>query len=172
MRALTTKQFIARARKVHGGLYRYGWVKYVNRRTKVSITCLKHGLFEQRPNDHTDGHGCLECANIHNTSVLENEWLDSKGISKRNRQKTLAINGKRYRVDAYIPSTRTVYEFYGDYWHGNPARHKARAVNKLTNETFGAMYRRTMKREQELKDAGYRVVAIWEADYLSKRKAR
>ncbi len=58
MNALTTEQFIEKARKVHGDRYDYSKVNYVNNCTKVCIICPEHGEFWQRPNNHLQGYGC------------------------------------------------------------------------------------------------------------------
>lgn len=58
----TAKDFICRAREVHGSKYNYDKVIYVSNRTDVVITCLEHGDFTQRPTNHLQGKGCLGCA--------------------------------------------------------------------------------------------------------------
>ena len=60
-RKLTTKEFITRAKDVHGDKYDYSLVEYVNARTKVRIICPEHGVFEQTPSEHLRKHGCLSC---------------------------------------------------------------------------------------------------------------
>ena len=57
----TTETFIEKAREVHGDLYDYSKVKYINKRTKVTITCPIHGDFEQCANNHIRGQGCPKC---------------------------------------------------------------------------------------------------------------
>ena len=57
-RRLTTEQFIEKARKVHGNLYDYSKVKYVNIDEKVIIIDLDHGEFEQKAEVHLRGSGC------------------------------------------------------------------------------------------------------------------
>ena len=52
MAKLTTEEFIAKAKAVHGDKYDYSQVEYVNNHTKVSIICPIHGVFRQRPLDH------------------------------------------------------------------------------------------------------------------------
>ena len=42
--------FIKDAINVHGSKYDYSKVNYTNNHTKVTITCRKHGYFEQTPN--------------------------------------------------------------------------------------------------------------------------
>lgn len=68
---LTTDIFIQRARAIHGDKYDYSKVEYVNAKTKVCITCPKHGDFWQAPTGHLIGKGCNLCGNenIHNTQA-------------------------------------------------------------------------------------------------------
>ena len=60
--ALTTEQFIARARKVHGNKYGYDKVEYKDTFTEVIITCPIHGDFKQKPYNHIAGHECYWCS--------------------------------------------------------------------------------------------------------------
>ena len=48
------KQFIEKAKKIHGDKYNYSSVKYINNKTKVNIICPIHGEFEQTPDKHTN----------------------------------------------------------------------------------------------------------------------
>lgn len=57
----TTKDFILDAIKVHGNKYIYDKTEYINKRTKVCITCPKHGDFWQNAQSHLNGCGCKEC---------------------------------------------------------------------------------------------------------------
>lgn len=57
----TTKTFIAKAKEVHGDNYSYELVNYKNILTKIKITCLEHGIFEQTPHDHLSACGCPIC---------------------------------------------------------------------------------------------------------------
>ena len=54
--------FIKRAIEVHGNKYCYDKVKYVTNDHKVTITCNEHGDFDQSPNTHLKGTGCVKCA--------------------------------------------------------------------------------------------------------------
>ena len=56
------EKFIEEAIKVHGGLYEYHKVEYINTNTKVCIVCPVHGDFMQKPSDHLIGHGCPHCS--------------------------------------------------------------------------------------------------------------
>lgn len=61
MKKFTTKEFIEKARLVHGDKYDYSKTQYINARTKVIITCPIHGDFEQKPSVHLSNHGCPNC---------------------------------------------------------------------------------------------------------------
>ena len=61
MPKLTTEDFIAKAKAVHGDKYDYSLTKYINSKTKVRIICRKHGEFEQTPEKHLAGQGCEKC---------------------------------------------------------------------------------------------------------------
>lgn len=72
---------------------------------------------------------------------------------------------EKYIVDDFDAENRIVYEFYGDYWHGNPNKFKKEDYNKLANKTFGELYKETIKREKEIKKEGYNIITIWENDF-------
>ena len=61
MRRKTTEQFIKEAKEIHGDKYDYSLVDYKNDRSKIKIICPVHGVFEQIPNSHLRGGGCLKC---------------------------------------------------------------------------------------------------------------
>jgi ribosomal protein L36 len=58
----TTKEFIKKAKKIHGNRYDYSKTEYINISTKVVIICKKHGEFEQLPPIHLEGYGCSKCS--------------------------------------------------------------------------------------------------------------
>ena len=64
MAKLSTKQFIAHARAVHGDKYDYSQVTYFNNTTKIRIICPEHGEFLQSPKSHKKGCGCFECGRL------------------------------------------------------------------------------------------------------------
>ena len=62
MGKLTTKEFIAKAKAVHGDRYDYSKVEYVDSKTEVCIICSEHGEFWQKPKNHLSGYGCPICS--------------------------------------------------------------------------------------------------------------
>lgn len=60
---LTTEDFIAKSRAIHGDRYDYSKVEYTLASTKVEIICGDHGSFMQQPTKHINsGQGCPKCA--------------------------------------------------------------------------------------------------------------
>jgi hypothetical protein len=159
--------FISKSNKIHNNKYDYSMVKYKNNRTKIEIICPSHGSFYQNPNAHLiQKQGCPLCQKS-NISSMENQWLDSIGIPIEFRQKTIKHNNLIYKVDAYDHTINTIYEFYGDYWHGNPIRFNNKdEINKSNKLTYVKLYEKTMIREEELKSLGYKIISIWEHDFL------
>lgn len=166
---ISQSAFIENANKIHNNRYDYSLVKYINSTTKVDIICTEHGVFNQTPSNHIRNRGCLYCARetIVKISKGETEWLDLLNIpnDKNHRQVALIPNSKS-TVDGYDPKTKTVYEFNGDYWHGNPDVFDHNELNKTTNKTFGELYEQTLHKEQTLKDHGYNVITMWENDWV------
>lgn len=155
-------KFIIEAIIIHKGKYIYSKSKYINNKVKLIIICLYHGEFLQIPNAHLSGQGCPNCNHI--ISEPEKEWLDSFNITLENRNIRLPGLGQK-RVDGYDATTNTVYEFYGDYWHGNPIKFKSDDINKSTSCTFGQLYKQTIDKEKLIKNNGYNLVTIWENNY-------
>ena len=66
-----TETWIKAAKKIHGNKWIYDKTQYRNARTKVCITCPKHGDFWQNPNSHLQGYGCKKCAREKDTFTKE-----------------------------------------------------------------------------------------------------
>ncbi len=57
----STQEFIEKANANHNNKYDYSLVDYKHSKQKVKIICPQHGIFEQKPNSHLDGRGCVKC---------------------------------------------------------------------------------------------------------------
>lgn len=60
-KSFSMKEFIEKARQVHGDRYDYSKVDYVNYKSNVIIICKDHGEFTQTPRGHYNGNGCPKC---------------------------------------------------------------------------------------------------------------
>lgn len=148
--------FFQRVNDVHNNKYNY-FNDYKNIRTKILIECKEHGLFKQRSKNHLDGQGCPKCGD--KFGIKENKWLDSLNISERQ------FRIGRYIVDGYDHETKTVYEFNGDFWHGNPEVFNLDDYNNVLKTKFSELYKKTLKKEEDLIRKGYNVISIWENDF-------
>lgn len=156
----TRDEFIQKSKEVHGDIYDYSKVEYRNMRTVVTIICKIHGPFQQTPVNHVQGRcGCKSCSNNYGSSKVETEWLNSLRVPVR------GIKVEGVVVDGYDDGADTVYEFLGDYWHGNPARYPSEEINPSNKTAFGELCKLTFERLESLKRAGHKVVYIWESDW-------
>lgn len=155
-------RFVAEAREVHGDRYGYPG-EYIDSYTKLPIDCSNHGIFWQRPHSHLIGQGCPKCG--FNVSEPETEWLNSLGIPEELRNNSMRINGRRIIPDAYDPVANIVYEFHGDYYHGNPIIYSSDEWNERCKKTHGELYRATMEKEKLIRDGGYSLIIMWELDW-------
>jgi hypothetical protein len=162
------EKFVQQSKEIHGEKYDYKLVEYKNNHIKVRIICNKcKSILDIKPHAHIHlKRGCPRCGK--NISNKETKWLDFYSIPKEYRQYKIKINNKHFKVDGYDPLTNTIYEYYGDYWHGNPNKYNPNEINKRCKKTFGELYEETLQREKILKENGYNVVAIWENDLKSK----
>lgn len=155
--------FLKECRNLHGELYDYSNFIYNNTHTKGEIKCNKcWNIFYQTPNHHLHGQGCIKCSN--RKSRPEMEFLDYLKIpnTKENRQKRISI----FLVDGFDSKTNTIYEFLGDYWHGNPDKFKPTDHNQVCHKTFGELYEFTFnKKFRILKSMGYSIKYIWEKEW-------
>jgi Zn finger protein HypA/HybF involved in hydrogenase expression len=164
----TKEYFMDRARDTHGDTYDYSKCEYLNANSKVILICKAHGEFKQNAANHLNGYGCPKCRS--SISKSERDWLDSIKVPEEYRQKILRINGKIVRTDAYDPETNTIYEFYGDFWHGNPRVFDKNKLNDSCKKTFAELYEKTTKKEDLIKSAGYNLITIWEKDWKDGKK--
>lgn len=102
---------------------------------------------------------------------MSKEWLLSLGIPNDtiHRERVIVLD-RPYRVDGFDPKTNTVYEFYGDFWHGNPRKYSSDCINPKNKTTYGELYRRTIERQSIIERAGFNFICIWESDYLERKR--
>ena len=119
--ALTTKDFITRANKIHKNKYNYTNVKYINAKKKVNIICPEHGEFKQIAYNHinkNNSQGCPDCALKYEKT--ENEVKDFiKSLNLNFLMNNRKLLGNNQEIDIYIPSKKIGIEFNGLYWHSD-----------------------------------------------------
>lgn len=69
----------------------------------------------------------------------------------------------KYKVDGV--NGNEIFEFLGDYWHGNPQKFEAKEINESCKVTYGELLQKTFLKFQTLKTMGYRINYIWENEW-------
>jgi hypothetical protein len=175
----TTQDFIEKANKVHNNTYSYEKTEYKKSKINIIITCKIHGNFIQKPNCHLNGKGCQKCS-IAGFSKVSLRWL--KYIAEKDNifiqhhdnlgEKKIKVNNKYIRFDGFCKVTNTVYEFMGDFYHGNPDIYKPDDYNPIVKKTYGELYNDTIKRNNIITKLGYNLVTIWESDFIKFEKEK
>ncbi len=65
-------------------------------------------------------------------------------------------------VDIFIPSTNTIIEYYGRYWHCDPNKYDPDYMHPSRHQTAKEIWEKDAERERQLKKAGYNVTVEWE----------
>ena len=92
-------------------------------------------IFLQTPNNHLRFSGCPKCNN-NGYSKAQILWLDFLSkfynihIQHALNEEEFVIPNTKYKADGYCKETNTIYEFHGDFWHGNPKIFTLDEINK------------------------------------------
>lgn len=171
------KQFIEKVMNINkhkntDGSHKYSyekskWYGYENYMEIYCYKCKK--IFYQRPNNHLK-YGCTGCCsnNYSNKQIKVFNLLSliyNINIQHAENEGEYTISNSKYKADGYCKETNTIYEFHGDFWHGNPKIYNKNKVNNVNGKTFGELYNNTIKKEKFIKDQGYNLVVIWERDF-------
>ena len=109
----TREEFVKQAEEVHGDMYNYSEVIYINTKQNVTIICKKHGDFPQTPDCHLRGSGCPTC----NASrgELKIASLLTKYDFKYERQKRFVgcDYARPLMFDFYLPDHNLCIEYDG-----------------------------------------------------------
>ena len=95
----TTKEFIERAKQIHGDKYDYSKVEYKNGNTKVCIICPIHGEFLVTPSNHIRERGCPKCRN--RNSVVNNYKVKKPMAVKKHTLESFIEKAKQVHGDKY-----------------------------------------------------------------------
>jgi hypothetical protein len=125
-------------------------------------------------NKKIDPTGCPKCC-TNGYSKLQIEWLNY--VSEQEHINIIhAENGGEYhiqnigKVDGYCKENNTVYEFHGDFYHGNPIKYNSSDINPKTYKSYGELYDKTLKRDEMIISKDYKLVTMWEYEFLKLRK--
>lgn len=118
---LTNREFLVKAKEIHGDKYDYSKVKYISCDKKVTIICPIHGEFLQTPDSHIyQKSGCIKCG-------AERRGLLSRKNTEKFIEDAKRIHGSKYDYSKtkYISSNYHVCIIcpkHGEFWQ-DPNNH-------------------------------------------------
>lgn len=157
------------------------WIKEFGELKQGNVLMDIHGVCKHFGISYTQALDCLKKFEIPYISssrknFAETTFLDELSyfleIDIKRQQKIKPFN---FKADGYISDTnfkfktfeftdkdKIVIEFLGDYWHGKPNN------DELTyfGESFASLHRQTFERFDKIKAEGYKILYIWESDYV------
>jgi len=143
-RKKTTEEFVINAKEIHGEKYNYSSVDYYGALTKVKIICLKHGIFEQKPNDHLNNHGCPTCA-YENKKLTTNKFI----------QYAINVHGKTYNyslVECKNRNTKVkiICDNHGVFEQNRGAHLNGSGCQKCVNENQSSTRESFIKKAKDI----------------------
>lgn len=125
--ALSTEEYVMKARAVWGDTYDYSVTDYQSYKTKINIKCKKHDyVFSMLPQTHLNGHGCPLCEDEERSRLRFNieKALDDRKrfrerqVEKRSIAKRLLSTkraGIAYGVDEFLRIAKIIHGDDFDY---------------------------------------------------------
>lgn len=142
MRKLTTKEFIEKARAVHGDKYDYSKAEYKNNKQHVCIICPEHGDFWKIPGDHlSKKQGCPKCG-AKNGGDVQRKTVDEFILEAK------AVHGDKYDYSKVVyVNARTeviiICPIHGEFTQV-PCNHTSgHGCSKCGREKVGDVLRKT-----------------------------
>ena len=107
-----------------------------------------------------------------NYSLGQIQWLEYMKVSTsdilhilNNSNGEFRIPNSNYKADGYSQYKNEIYEYHGDFWHGNPAIYNENDINPKTKTTFKELFENTTKKQKFIEESGYTYYSIYESDW-------
>jgi len=126
----------------------------------------KHPMFGKK---HTDEAIRKIGRHLNTTqmSKVEHE-LTSILVNKYGGGKNQSAGG--WSCDYVHSDKRIIVEFFGDFWHHNPALYSDDWINPFTRRDTRDVHERDARKVQELTALGFIVIVVWERDWRRRRE--
>lgn len=126
----TAQDFIKKSILLHGDIYDYSNVNYINSHTPVEIICKKHGSFFQKPGNHLNGkNGCPVCRESLGERLLEKYFQENEISFVRQKVfNDLYDKSKRNKLkyDFFLEDYNLLIEFNGrQHYYFNKLWHQS-----------------------------------------------
>ncbi|BDX38892.1 hypothetical protein CYCD_22470 [Tenuifilaceae bacterium CYCD] len=111
---LNLNEFLEKAIEVHGNKYSYKSTIITQSRSKIKISCKKHGEFEQAAYAHLRGQGCPKCKESQGERIIR-VFLEKRKIKYIYQKNFNDCKNQSYLFfDFYIPSRNLLIEYDGE----------------------------------------------------------
>lgn len=168
-------EYLRQFKLLYGDKYDYSNVKWKGSSIPISVVCKYHGIYNIIPYIHAKGKECQKCTNQY--SKISIEWLLYMEISY-NTEIQYALKGgefripnTRYKADGYSKDMNMIFEFQGDFWHGNPKLYDVCKIHPRCGISYGELYSETNKKINEIREQGYNVITCWESDWIKFKRS-
>lgn len=159
-RSNNNDELIEKAKMFHPE-YDYSKTNYVNARTKVIVTCPKHGDFSANPAWLIKGVGCPVCSESKGESFIRS-WLLNHKISFIGQHRFNDL--RRYPYDFYLPNFNLLIEYNGEQHYKEVS-----VFHRKSGDFEGQLVRDHLKKSYAERN-GYNLLVIpyWEFKNIDK----
>ncbi len=156
---MTAAEYQSRLDKIRPGMVLVGEYKGYFSKTLHRCSCGRDWMSTPSNALLTKMARCLGCYLRDNkTSHVADAWLGQiEKILRVKIEREFRCGVRRYVCDGYNKRANVVFEFLGDYWHGNPRTRK--------DDRRAHKYAALKNKIKALRDAGFTVVWVWESEF-------
>ncbi|MFE4834516.1 hypothetical protein ACFRAU_07520 [Arthrobacter sp. NPDC056691] len=157
---LSSVEWIARARSVHGDAYDYWQFVYAGPYVKCEVICREHGVFRQTVTNHIHNRaGCPLCGGPKGEKLIA-LVLDDLGFAYRPQWSHPTCRDRsRLLFDFYLPSLRALIEFDG-LQHFEPVKWCASMTAEQAEGAFLVIQRRNRIKTDWAAINGYHLLRV------------
>jgi predicted nucleic acid-binding Zn-ribbon protein len=123
-RRLTLEEFQRKAVSIHGAIFNYEKVNYINHSSEIEIICPEHGSFFQSANNHLAGHGCPKCAAKNRADKLRLPFKNFYDEAIKIHSGKYSYNSKTYvnratKMEMICPEHGSFWQTPNDHLHNH-----------------------------------------------------
>lgn len=137
------KEILYKFKEIHGDKYKYIYNKelHINNKSKIKIICPTHGIFSQRINTHSNGHGCPKCKRSIGEEVISDYLIENNIIHIDEYKFKDCIYKNPLQFDFYLPEYNLCIEYDGkqhfesvEFFGGDKKFEELKKRDKIKNE--------------------------------------
>ena len=159
-------------------LFRDNWIKIFSIDCTTRCITLAQAVMEVFKTNYLKEYQLAIIPNKGYSSKRKHSYISKAWLNFMQTQRNMNILHEckvlNYVADGFIPETGEIFEFYGCIFHGClkcfPSKrfHTFNPINGISMEN---LYTNTMRREAQMKKAGFKLITIWECELNLLRKS-